>query len=198
LTDPRLERWLDAVLATPGLTGIGDRDQARAMLVEDALRGVEVVRGLEGPIVDVGSGNGSRGIPLAASLPEREVTLLEANRRKAEFLERAAADFGNVRVVRGRAEEHQDRYGVALAKALAAPAVALEWLLPLVVEGGAAVLWLASSVDLDALSRVSGQLGGAPIEELGGLAVARKIAPTPAGFPRRPGMARKRPLASPE
>jgi 16S rRNA (guanine527-N7)-methyltransferase len=198
LTDPRLERWLDAVLAAPGLTGIDDRDQAWSMLVEDALRGVEVVRGLGGPIVDVGSGNGSPGIPLAASLAEREVTLLEANRRKAEFLERAAAEFGNVRVAWGRAEEHPDHYGVALAKALAPPAVALEWLLPLVEEGGAAVLWLASSVDLDALSRVSDQLGGAPIEERNGLAVARKIAPTPAGFPRRPGMARKRPLASPE
>jgi len=198
LTDPRLEPWLDAVLAAPGLTGIEDRDQARAMLVEDALRGVDVVRGFEGPIVDVGSGNGSPGIPLAASLPEREVTLLEANRRKAEFLERAAAEFENVRVAWERAEEHGDRYSVALAKALAPPAVALEWLLPLVEEGGAAVLWLASSVDLAALSRVSDQLGGAPIEELGGLAVARKIAPTPAGFPRRPGMARKRPLASPE
>ena len=198
MTDPRLERWLDAVLATPGLTGIEDRGQARTMLVEDALRGVEVVRGFDGPIVDVGSGNGSPGIPLAASLGEREVTLLDANRRKAEFLERAAAEFGNVRVARGRAEEHEERYGVALAKALAPPAVALEWLLPLVEEGGAAVLWLGSSVDLVALSRVSDQLGGAPIEERNGLAVARKIAPTPAGFPRRPGMARKRPLASPE
>jgi len=198
LTDSRLERWLDAVLATPGLTGIDDRDQARAMLVEDALRAVEVVRGFGGPIVDVGSGNGSPGIPLAASLADREVTLLEANRRKAEFVERAAAEFGNVRVAWGRAEEHEERYGVALAKALAPPAVALEWLLPLVEEGGAAVLWLGSSVDLDALSLVSGQLGGAPIEERHGLAVARKIAPTPAGFPRRPGMARKRPLASPE
>ena len=198
MTDSRLERWLDAVLATPGLTGIDDRDQARAMLVEDALRAVEVVRGFGGPIVDVGSGNGSPGIPLAASLADREVTLLEANRRKAEFVERAAAEFGNVRVAWGRAEEHEERYGVALAKALAPPAVALEWLLPLVEEGGAAVLWLGSSVDLDALSLVSGQLGGALIEERHGLAVARKIAPTPAGFPRRPGMARKRPLASPE
>ena len=62
LTDPRLERWLDAVLATPGLTAIEDRDEAWAMLVEDALRGVEVVRGFDGPIVDVGSGNGSPGI----------------------------------------------------------------------------------------------------------------------------------------
>ena len=98
--------------------------------------------------------------------------------------------------MRGRAEEQEtDRYGVAVAKALAPPAVALEWVLPLVREGGAAVLWLGPSADLDALSRVSEQLGGAPLEERNGLAVARKIAPTPAGFPRRPGLARKRPLA---
>ena len=93
MTDSRLERWLQEVLGTPGLTAIEDRDEAWAMLVEDALRGVEVVRDLEGPIVDVGSGNGSPGIPLAASLPEREVTLLESSRRKCAFLERAAADF---------------------------------------------------------------------------------------------------------
>jgi 16S rRNA (guanine527-N7)-methyltransferase len=195
LTDPRLERWLDAVLATPGLTAISDREEARAMLVEDALRGIEAVRCFAGPIVDVGSGNGSPGIPLAAALPERAFTLLDSNRRKAEFLEGVAADFGNVSVSLGRAEEHEERYGVALAKALAPPPVALEWLLPLVEEGGAAVLWLGSAVDLHALSRVSEQLGGAALEVRSGLAVARKIAPTPAGFPRRPGIARKRPLA---
>jgi 16S rRNA (guanine527-N7)-methyltransferase len=195
LTDPRLERWLDDVLATPGLTALEDRDEARAMLVEDALRGVEVVRGIKGPIVDVGSGNGSPGIPIAASLPEREVTLLDSSRRKTQFLERAAADLPNVRVAWGRAEELEERFGVAVAKALAPPPVALEWLLPLVVEGGAAVLWVSADVDLDALSRVSDQLGGGAVEERAGLAVARKIAPTPAGFPRRPGMARKRPLA---
>src|SRR6476660_7414651 len=157
------------------------------MLLDDALRGVEVVRGFDGPIVDVGSGNGSPGLVLAASLPDREVTLLDSNGRKTAFLERAAADFPNVTVVRGRAEEHEtDRYGVAVAKALAPPPVALEWVLPLVREGGAAVLWLGPSADLDALSRVSEQLGGAPLEEQHGLAVACKIGPTPAGFPRRP------------
>ena len=166
------------------------------MLVDDALRGVEVVRGFDGPIVDVGSGNGSPGLVLAASLPDREVTLLDSNLRKAAFLERAAAEFPNVTVTRSRAEEHEtDRFGVAVAKALAPPAVALEWVLPLVREGGAAVLWLGPSADLDALSRVSEQLGGSLVEERSGLAVARKIAPTPAGFPRRPGLARKRPLA---
>jgi 16S rRNA (guanine527-N7)-methyltransferase len=198
LTDPRLERWLDLVLATPGMTAISDRGDARAMLLEDALRGVEVVRELEGPIVDVGSGNGSPGIPIAASFPERRVTLLDSNRRKSEFLERVAAEFPNVAVAWGRAEEQTDAYGVAVAKALAPPAVALEWLLPLVREGGAAVLWLSSAVDLAELSGVSDQLGGAAVEERNGLAVARKIAPTPAGFPRRPGIARKRPLSTPE
>jgi 16S rRNA (guanine527-N7)-methyltransferase len=193
--DPRLERWLDAVLATPGLTAIEDRGEARAMLVDDALRGVEVVRAFEGPLVDVGSGNGSPGIPLATNLPEREVTLLDSNKRRAGFLERMAPDFPNVKVVWDRAEEHDGQYGVAVAKALAPPPVALEWVLPLVREGGAAVLWLGPSADLGALSRVSEQLGGAAVEDRNGLAVASKIAPTPAGFPRRPGLARKRPLA---
>jgi 16S rRNA (guanine527-N7)-methyltransferase len=196
VNDPRLERWLDAVLATPGLTGIEERDEAWAMLVEDALRGLEVVSVFEGPIIDVGSGNGSPGLVLAASLPDRAVTLLDSNGRKAAFLERVAADFSNVTVARGRAEEHEtDRFGVAVAKALAPPPVALEWVLPLVREGGAAVLWLGASADFDALSPVSEQLGGGVVEERSGLAVARKIAPTPAGFPRRPGLARKRPLA---
>jgi 16S rRNA (guanine527-N7)-methyltransferase len=194
LTDPRLDRWLDAVLATPGLTAIEDRDEAWAMLVEDAVRGVDVVRGFDGPIVDVGSGNGSPGLVLAAFLPERDVTLLDSNGRKTAFLGRVAPDFPNVDVVWSRAEEHDGGYGVAVAKALAPPGVALEWLLPLVREGGAAVLWLGPSADLDALSRVSEQLGGAAVEETGGLAVARKTAPTPAGFPRRSGLARKRPL----
>jgi len=81
LTDPRLERWLDAVLATPGLTAIEDPSDAWAMLVEDALRGVEVVRAFDGPIVDVGSGNGSPGLVVAANLPDREVTLLDSNKQ---------------------------------------------------------------------------------------------------------------------
>jgi 16S rRNA (guanine527-N7)-methyltransferase len=196
LKDPRLERWLSDLLATPGLTAIRDRDEARAMLVEDALRGVDVVRAFEGPIVDVGSGGGSPGIPLAAALPDRAVTLLEANARKAHFLERAAAGFPNVTVVRGRAEEQgTDRFGAAVAKALAPPPVALEWALALVRPGGAAVLWLGPAVDLEHLSRVAEQLGGGPPEKRAGLVVVPKIRATPEGFPRRPGVARKRPLA---
>jgi len=196
LKDPRLERWLQDVLDTPGLTAIADREDAWAMLVEDALRGAEVVAGFDGPIVDVGSGGGSPGIPLAAVVPEREVTLLESNARKARFLERASGEFPNVTVLRGRAEEQEpDRFGVAVAKALAPPAVALEWCLPLVRSGGAAVLWVGRSADFRKLSRAAEQLGGGRPEERSGLAVVPKVGATPPGFPRRVGVARKRPLA---
>jgi 16S rRNA (guanine527-N7)-methyltransferase len=151
------------------------------------------VRGFDGPIVDVGSGGGSPGIPLAFALPEREVTLLEAERRKCDFLERWAPP--NARVVWGRAEEQEtDTYGVARAKALAQPPTAVEWVLPLVRSGGAAVLWLGPSADLAAVGAVARQLGGGAPEEHDGLVVVPKLAPTPPGFPRRPGMAKKRPL----
>ena len=164
------------------------------MLVDDALRAVDVVRSFGGPIVDVGSGGGSPGIPLAAALPEREVTLLEAERRKCDFLERWAPP--NVRVVWGRAEEQPvDTYGVALAKALAQPATAVEWCLPLVRPGGAAVLWLGPSADLEAVAKVAERIGGGKPELRDGLVVVPKLAPTPPGFPRRPGVAKKRPLA---
>ena len=166
------------------------------MLLEDSLRAVDVVAGFEGPIVDVGSGGGAPGIPLAAELPDREVTLLEAEQRKAAFLRRWEAELPNLHVVWGRAEEQQpDQFGVAVAKALAPPPVAAEWCLALVRPGGAAVLWVGPSAELERVAQVAELLGAAPPEERDGLLVIRKLGPTPPGFPRRPGVARKRPLA---
>lgn len=188
-----LEDWLRALVATPGLTGIGDLAEARRMLLEDSLRGVEVVSGFEGPIVDVGSGGGVPGIPLAMSLPDREVTLLEAIGRKCDFLREWAQP--NVRVVQGRAEEQEtDFYGVAVAKALAKPPTTAEWCLPLVRPGGAVVLWVGPSVDRERVARVAEQIGGELAESRDGLLVLRKVRPTPEGFPRRTGVASKRPL----
>jgi 16S rRNA (guanine527-N7)-methyltransferase len=189
-----LDDWLRAVLETPGLTSIRDLDEARRVLLEDSLSGVELVRGFEGPVVDVGSGGGAPGIPLAVSLPEREVTLLEANGRKCDFLRRWAPP--NAGVLQGRAEEQTtDRFGVAVAKALAPPPVAAEWCLPLVREGGAVILWVGPSVDPERVARVADRIGGELAESRPGFLTLRKLAPTPAGFPRRTGAARKRPLA---
>jgi 16S rRNA (guanine527-N7)-methyltransferase len=194
--DERLQRWLQAVLETPGLTSLRDLDEARRVLLEDSLRGAEVVRGFEGPIVDVGSGGGAPGIPLAAALPDREMTLLETERRKVEFLRRWEAELPNVRVVWGRAEDQEtDQFGVAVAKALARPPVAAEWCLPLVQIGGAVVLWVGPTAEVDRVARVAEQLAGSPPELREGLLVIRKVGATPEGFPRRAGMARKRPLA---
>ncbi|HEX5450163.1 MAG TPA: RsmG family class I SAM-dependent methyltransferase [Gaiellaceae bacterium] len=189
-----LDEWLAAVVATPGLTALRDVESARAVLLDDSLRGADVVSQFDGAIVDVGSGGGAPGIPLAHALPSREVVLVEAERRKCEFLERWAPP--NARVVWGRVEDQEtDWAGVAVAKALAQPPTALEWCLPLVREGGAVVLWIGETADLDVLSRVAGQLAGELAESSPGLAVIRKTGPTPAGFPRRVGVAKKRPLA---
>jgi len=156
--------------------------------------------------VDVGSGGGSPGIPLAAVRPELRVDLLEAQRRRCAFLASAAGAFPNVEVVCARAEEHgrsggREAYGTAVTQALAPPPVALEWCLPLVRTGGRVIL-LAGEVDLERAAAVAEAVGGGAPEVVGlpgatrrSLLIVAKVRPTPERFPRRPGAARKRPLA---
>ena len=202
--DPRLERWLAALAAMPGLTAVRDPAELRRVHLEDALAAASHVR--DGPVVDVGSGGGSPGLPLAAARPDLRVDLLEAQRRKCDFLAGAAAEFPNVRVVCARAEEHgrgegREAYGTAVAQALAPPPVALEWCLPLVRVGGRAIL-LAGEVDLERAAVAAEAVGGGvpealalPGSERRSLLLVPKIEATPECFPRRPGLARKRPLA---
>jgi 16S rRNA (guanine527-N7)-methyltransferase len=191
-----IERWLAELVAMPGLTSVSG-DEARRVHLDESLAALETVQRFDGPIVDVGSGGGAPGIPLAQALPEREVTLLEATQRKCDFLERWTADLANLRVVCGRAEEQPlDAWGVAVAKALAPPPIAAEWCLPLVAPGGAAVLYVGPTAQADRVSQVAGLLAAElELDSPPGLLVLRKLGPTPPGFPRRPGVARKRPLA---
>ena len=82
-----LEDWLAALVATRGLTALRDPAEARRVLLDDSLAGADLVARFDGTIVDVGSGGGAPGIPLAYSFPDREVVLLEAEHRKCDFLE---------------------------------------------------------------------------------------------------------------
>jgi len=176
--------------------------------VVDALTAAELVDAAPpGALVDVGAGGGIPGLPLAIRFPQRPVTLLEATARKAAFLTETIAVLGlpNVTVVADRAEVHaagpgRDAFAVATARALAPPAVALELCLPLVRAGGILVLY-AGAVAAAELDPVADALGARVERELlvagsdrRRLVVVRKLAPTPARFPRRVGMAAKRPL----
>lgn len=204
MNDARVDRWLAALLETPGLTAIADLAEARRVHVDDSLDAATLL--VRGPVVDVGSGGGSPGIPLAVARPDLDFDLLDSNGRKCDFLRRVACDFPNVSVVCARAEEHargrgRDAYGAALARALAPPPVALEWCLPLVAPGGLAIIY-AGELDAESARSVAAKIGGgAPeIARVAGarrrhLLVVPKLEPTPDEFPRRLGMARKRPLA---
>jgi 16S rRNA (guanine527-N7)-methyltransferase len=111
-----------------------------------------------------------------------------------------AAAFANVSVVCERAEEHaagkgRDAYGTAVARALAAPSVAAEWCLPFVRPGGRVVLFVGPTADAETVSQAAAQVAGELEESPAGFLLLRKTGPTPERFPRRPGVAKKRPLA---
>jgi 16S rRNA (guanine527-N7)-methyltransferase len=202
-----LRAYCDLVVAEPtSVTAVRAPEQAWEVLVEDALAALPIVGEL-GPAeaIDVGSGGGSPGIPLAIALGVR-MTLLEATGTKARFLERAVAALSApCSVVHARSEEYargegRDRFPLALARALAPPPVAVELVLPLVAPGGAAILWTAS-FDEAVVAAVASEVAGAleavhVVDAAHRLLVIRKVGPTPARFPRRPGIARSRPLAS--
>jgi 16S rRNA (guanine527-N7)-methyltransferase len=198
LRDERLDRWLAALVDVPGLTAVSDQDEARRLHLEVALEASPLIEG--GPVVDVGSGGGSPGLPLAAARPDLRFDLLESARKKCDFLTRWTSEFENASVVCARAEQHargpgRDAYGTALARALAPPPVAAEWCLPLVAPGGRAILFVGPAVDEVTVGRAAAEIAAEIEDAPAGFLLLRKTAPTPSRFPRRPGMARKRPLA---
>ena len=200
-----LEHFCRLVENAPlSVTALPDHAAIWRELVEDALRARPLIgEPLPELVVDVGSGNGSPGIPLAIDYG-RPVTLLEAASRKAAFLRRIVGELGiEAPVVAERSEHYaraagRDRFDLVLARALAPPPVALELCLPLARAGGRVVLW-TGEIDGDAIDEVAGQLAArvSRVERYGGrrLVEVAKLGATPERFPRRPGMAAKRPLA---
>jgi 16S rRNA (guanine527-N7)-methyltransferase len=199
-------------------TAVRDPEQAWRVHVADSLTGLEVeALRVARRIADLGAGAGFPGLPLAVALPERRVDLIEATGRKCEFIRRAIerAGIGNARVVCARSESWagesppeggREGYDAVTARAVGRLATLAELASPLLAEGGVLVAWKGRR-DADEeteLERASGRLAMEPAEirwvgPYAGsrhrhLHVMRKAGPTPGDLPRRPGMAKKRPL----
>ena len=160
---------------------------------------------------DIGSGAGFPGLVLAAAFPAARGVLLESQRRHAAVADRLgrAAGLSNVAVVPLRAEELRDRdaFDLVTARAVAPLAVLVEYAAPLLRLGGRLVAWKGARDEAEerageAAGRVVGLSPSrvVKVEPFPGahsrhLHLYEKTAPTPDRFPRRPGMARKRPLA---
>jgi 16S rRNA (guanine527-N7)-methyltransferase len=201
-----LRAYRDLLVAEPvSVTSVRDPEDAWRLHVADALTGLGLVQRLSpGTVVDVGSGGGSPGIPIAIAAGIA-VTLLEASAAKCDFLRRAVATLGlDCPIVHARSEDHaraggRDAFDLVLARALAPPPVAAELCLPLARVGGHVLLWTADT-DAGALESAATRVGGkvaeaAVVRPNRHLMLLAKASPTPDMFPRRPGMAAKRPLA---
>lgn len=203
----QLGLWLGALLAERrNLTGVREPSAAAAKHVVEPLVGFEAVLGADiavphGPLVDVGSGNGAPGLPIGLAYPDRPVLLLDSRAAAVEFLAGMPGllDAPQIGVRLGRAEEASDlrgRFAVAVTRAAAPPAAALELALPLLDIGGVLAMWARPPAELSGLERAAAALGGAlmPLGAGVELIAAVKTGPTPAGYPRSWPQIRRRPL----
>jgi 16S rRNA (guanine527-N7)-methyltransferase len=217
-SDEQIEQLAEMLgaLATDDLAPTTVRDPALALDLHlaDSLVALdlEVVRGARS-IADIGAGAGFPGLPLAVALPDGQVKLVESQARKCGFMQRAiaTAGIGNAVAVCARVEEWPEGIGVhdvVLARAVAPQPIVLEYAAPLLRLGGALVDWRGQRNREE-------ELAGAQAAEILGLKLelVRRTEPyegvrdhhlhvyakereTPDRFPRRVGMARKRPLAA--
>lgn len=211
-----VERLLEALAAEPDPhTTVSDPAAAADVHVADSLSGLEVAELAAAiAIADVGAGAGFPGLILALALPGARVDLIESQRRKCDLIERlaAAAPAPNARAVCARAEEWaaadgREAYDAVTARAVAPLAVLAEYAAPLLREGGVLVAWkgrrdpgeeaagaaAAAALGLEPAGVVAVQPYAASRDRH--LHVYRKAAPTPSRYPRRPGIAAKRPIA---
>lgn len=210
-----LDRVLALQAADPGAsTTVRDPDAALDRHVADSLVALELCAVREARrIADLGSGAGWPGLALAAALPTARVALVESASRHCRYLERAIAASGltNVSVVHVRAEAWPEGLGahdMVTARALAPLAIVCEYAAPLLAPGGTLVAWkgTVSAQEADDGAAAAAVLGLEPVEVHAvqpfpeardrTLHVLRKVAATPTRFPRRPGMAVKRPLSA--
>lgn len=195
------------------VSSVTEPDRAWRVHVADSLTGLEVEElRMAKQIADIGSGAGFPGLVLAVALPGAHVDLIESVGRKCDFIQRAieAAEIPNATVLNARSEElasgdGRDSYDVVTARAVGRLSTLAELASPLLREGGILVAWKGKRDEDEEqqLARAAEQLAMHPelILDVGDRAgskhrhlhILRKLGPTPAALPRRPGMAKKRP-----
>jgi 16S rRNA (guanine527-N7)-methyltransferase len=195
------------------VSSVTEPERAWRVHVEDSLTGLdfEELRSA-GKIADIGSGAGFPGLVLAVALPESRLDLIESVGRKCDFIRRAidAAGISNATVVNARSEEvaagdRRESYDAVTARAVGRLSTLAELASPLLRDGGVLIAWKGKRdpEEEQQLKRASQQLAMQPGQlvhvgpragsEHRHLHLVRKLGPTPAGLPRRPGMAKKRP-----
>jgi 16S rRNA (guanine527-N7)-methyltransferase len=219
-SDEQIRRLLEALAAEPDPhTTVSDPAAALDAHVADSLSGLAVPQLASARrIADVGAGAGFPGLALAVALPGASVDLIESAGRKTAVITRLAqaAELTNARAVTARAEEWAgtpaelgggaSSYDAVVARAVAALPVLAEYAAPLLRIHGVLVAWKgARSAAEESAARSAAETLGLAVEDVlhvepfegareRHLHVLRKVDPTPARFPRRPGMAVKRPL----
>ena len=211
----RLARYLDLLLSanqTMNLTAVRDPAEAWMRHLLDSLSLLPFL-GDANQIVDVGSGGGLPGIPLAIVEPDRTFTLLEATGKKVRFLAETAEALGlhNVQAVQMRAEDagrnaaYRERFDLVLARSVATLPALLEYLLPLARVHGRilAMKGAAAAEEVKTAQHAAKTLGAGQLaihRTLPGIVddatvvEAEKTRPTPKRYPRLPGVPRKEPL----
>ena len=193
-------------------TAVSGRAAALDRHLADSLSGLEIAAVREASIAaDIGSGAGLPGLALAAVLPKLEISMVESQQRKCAYIESVVGAMGleHARVVCERAESWQqglEANDLVVARALAAQPVVLEYAAPLLTVGGHLVEWRGQrdTVEEARAARAASDLGLRPVEVLEvvpfagahsrHLHVFEKVAVTPGRFPRREGVAARRPL----
>ncbi len=209
-------RELAAWNSHTNLTAITDETGIQVRHFLDSLSVAQAVLMLPGQrVIDVGTGAGFPGLPLKIAFPGIHLTLLEATGKKVDFLDHVIAALGlvDVTTLRARAEEagqmpaHRAAYDVVLARAVTRLPALVEYLLPLAKVGGYCIAMKGRTVyeEVKDAGRALNLLGGRVSEvvtvSLPGVAeshylvVIEKVTPTPASYPRPPGIPTRKPLA---
>lgn len=194
------------------LTSITDPEEIQIKHFEDSLSILQTIQLTNQSVIDVGAGAGFPGIPLKIVCPGIKLTLVEATKKKVEFLRYIVALLGlkDVKIIWGRAEEiakdKREGFDVALSRAVASLNVLCEYCLPLVKISGLFVAYKEEKVEQEvaeaqnALITLGGKLKEikkvklANSEIVRSLIIIEKVSPTPAKYPRRAGMAKKKSL----